>query len=85
MTLAKELTNRTLNAINANQGQTMTNDTYLSDKSLAKRYDVTRSTVWRWAQAGRLPSPVKLSPGCSRWRASDIADWEAKRVGEVAK
>lgn len=58
----------------------MTNDIYSSDKSLADRYKVSRSTIWRWAQAGRLPQPVKLSPGCSRWRSSDIAAWEAKRV-----
>lgn len=61
----------------------MTNDIYLSDKRVAERFDVSRATIWRWAQAGRLPQPVKLSPGCSRWRSSDIAAWEAKRVEEA--
>lgn len=62
----------------------MTNEIYLSDKRVAERYDVSRATIWRWVQIGRLPRPVKLSPGCTRWRASDIEGWEAKRCGEGA-
>ncbi|MGM0857225.1 MAG: helix-turn-helix transcriptional regulator [Pseudomonadota bacterium] len=61
----------------------MTNDIYLSDKRIAGRYDVSRATIWRWVQAGRLPKPVKLSPGCTRWRASDIEVWEASNCGEA--
>jgi predicted DNA-binding transcriptional regulator AlpA len=25
--------------------------------------------------AGRLPAPVRLSPGCVRWRLADLHDW----------
>lgn len=61
----------------------MTNEIYLSDKRIAERYEVSRATVWRWVQAARLPKPVKLSPGCTRWRASDVEAWEAKQVEAV--
>lgn len=54
----------------------MTNDIYLSDKRLAERYDVSRATIWRWVKTGSLPKPVKLSPGCTRWRASELQAWE---------
>lgn len=40
---------------------------YVSDLQLAKRYNVSRSTIWRWVKAGILPMPVKLSPGCTRF------------------
>lgn len=60
----------------------MTADNFLSDKIVAGRYGVSRATIWRWAQTGRFPQPVKLSPGCTRWRSSDIEQWEVKR-GEV--
>lgn len=62
----------------------MTREVFLSDKSLSVRYGVSRASIWRWVQAGRLPKPLKLSPGCTRWRSSDIEQWEAKR-GEVAQ
>ncbi|MDR5890296.1 MULTISPECIES: helix-turn-helix transcriptional regulator [Halomonas] len=61
----------------------MTIENYLSDKYVAGRYGVSRATIWRWAQSGRFPKPVKLSPGCTRWRASDLEQWETQQ-GERA-
>lgn len=52
---------------------------YLSDKQVSQRYEVARQTIWRWTQEGHLPPPVKLSPGCSRWKLSDLESWEAER------
>lgn len=57
---------------------------YLSDKSVADRYDTTRSTVWRWTKEGKLPRPVKVTNGTTRWKLRDLEAWEAKREGEVA-
>lgn len=46
---------------------------YLSDADLAERYGLkAKSTIWRWAKAGRIPAPVILSPGCTRWVAAEI-------------
>lgn len=55
-------------------------DVFLSDKKVAKRYDVHRSTLWRWIKSdARFPAPVLLSPGCTRWKLSDLEAWEAER------
>jgi len=51
---------------------------FLSDSQIAKRYDVTRQTVWRWAANDpKFPNSIKFSAGCTRWRLSDIEAWES--------
>ena len=49
---------------------------YAQDKDLASRYSVTRGTIWRWAAEGRIPQPLKLTPGCARWRIVDLESFE---------
>ena len=55
------------------------NERFLSDQAVAKRYDVSRATIWRWTSEGRFPRPVRLTEGCTRWRESDLEQWEASR------
>ena len=55
---------------------TQIQQTYLSDSKLAERYSSSRATIWRWVAQGKYPKPVKLSPGCTRWRLSDVIEWE---------
>lgn len=56
-------------------------ETYFSDNDLARRYNVARPTVWRWARVqDDFPKPVKLTPGCTRWKASEIEVWEARQA-----
>jgi prophage regulatory protein len=52
--------------------------TFFSDKDLADRYRVHRSTIWRWIKEGRFPQPVKISPGCSRFSKDQVVAHEAK-------
>jgi len=53
----------------------------LSDKQLAERFSVARTTVWRWMRTDpAFPRPVSLSPGCTRWRLADVEAWEAARA-----
>jgi hypothetical protein len=41
----------------------MTDDDQLLDAdAVANLYSVSRGTVWRWWQAGRIPAPVKQRP-----------------------
>ena len=35
-------------------------------------FPVSRSAFWAGVKKGRYPSPVKLSPRCSAWRAEDV-------------
>lgn len=53
---------------------------YVSDVQLAARYGVSRSTIWRWVASGRLPSPVALSPGTTRWLVSEIEARDAEML-----
>ncbi|NGM45165.1 AlpA family phage regulatory protein [Rhodobacter sp. SGA-6-6] len=58
---------------------------FLTDKQIASRYDVSRPTVWRWLKVDpSFPHPVRLSPGCVRWRLTDIEKWEAEKAGAAA-
>ena len=54
--------------------------TYASDAQLAQRYGVCRPTIWRWVKQNAFPQPVKISPGCTRWRLADVEAWEDSRV-----
>lgn len=52
------------------------NERYLRDSEVAHRYGICRQTAWRWAAQGKLPEPIKLSQGVTRWRLSDLRDHE---------
>ncbi|SFO30433.1 transcriptional regulator, AlpA family [Roseovarius lutimaris] len=59
-------------------------ETYLSDHHLSARYNVHRSTPWRWTNTDpTFPKPVKLSPQCSRWKLSEIEAWETRRAASA--
>ncbi|WP_084154318.1 AlpA family phage regulatory protein [Nitrincola lacisaponensis] len=58
-------------------------ESYLSDKDIAQRYSIGRATVWRWITTRKFPSPVKLSPGCTRWKNSDVTKWEAEQEAKA--
>ena len=47
---------------------------YSSDKTLARYFDISRSTVWLWSKTGRLPKPKKLSEGTSRFENSKVKE-----------
>ena len=53
---------------------------YVTDTALAERFQVSRTTIWRWAQARRFPDPIKLSAGCTRWRLADVEQWENEQL-----
>lgn len=52
---------------------------YLSDRQVALRFDISKATVWRWHDNNPdFPRRIKLSPGTSRWRLSDLVQFEMK-------
>lgn len=58
---------------------------FLTDKSVAARYCVSRPTIWGWVREDpTFPKPIKFSPGCTRWKLSEIEAWEAAKAGEAA-
>lgn len=59
-------------------------ETFLRDLDLMARWGVSRNTVWRWARdRPDLPRPVRLSPGCTRWRLSEIEAWETAQTNAL--
>lgn len=59
---------------------------YLADTGVSIRYSVSRSTIWRWLKEGKFPKPIRLGEGSTRWRLSDLEDWEkSKEVEGVSK
>ncbi len=56
-------------------------ETFLSDRQLAARYSVHHLTPRRWAKEDpTFPQPIKLTPGCCRWKLSEIEAWEAAKA-----
>lgn len=45
---------------------------YASAKALAREFETTESTIWRWAASGRIPAPLKLGPGTTRWEVAEV-------------
>lgn len=62
----------------------MSQSRFLSDKSVAARYEFSRASTWRLTKAGKLPKPIKLTNGSTRWKLSDLEAWEAKQEGGLA-
>lgn len=58
---------------------------FLKDADVAKRFAVSRQTIWKWVKRGWFPEPVQISTGTTRWRFSDVLTFERKlqrvRVG----
>jgi predicted DNA-binding transcriptional regulator AlpA len=66
------------------QNSTQSSAAWLSDRDLAKRYAVSRMTIWRWARSGHLPAPRKVGPNVTRWPAQAIEAHDASIAGEAA-
>ena len=72
--MEKEITSGTENR--ELQGKLLRVDT------VAALLDVSIRHVWRLADSGRMPRPVKLG-GSRRWRAEEIKDWIDKGCNHV--
>lgn len=57
---------------------------YLTDRQLAEHYSVSRATIWRWVQQGRLPPPIQISAGTTRFSSDAIErrDLERERAAQ---
>jgi prophage regulatory protein len=56
--------------------QALPGDAYIRQaRLLGDVLPVSRSTLWRWVNAGTFPAPVKLSAGLIAWRVQDVRIW----------
>ena len=57
---------------------------YLPDVEVAARYSTHRCWPWRLVKRdSTFPKRVTLTPGCTRWKLSDLEAWEAAKASEV--
>jgi predicted DNA-binding transcriptional regulator AlpA len=47
----------------------------VSAEDACRTIGVSKATWDRYASAGKVPKPVRLSPGCVRWLVSDLDLW----------
>ena len=60
-------------------------ETYLTDRQLGARFGVHHLTPRRWLKTdSTFPRPVHLTPGCTRWKLSEILAWEAAKARQTA-
>ena len=60
-------------------------ETYLSDRQLGARWGVHHLTPRRWERTDAgFPRSIKLTPGCCRWKLSEIEAWEAHKASNTA-
>jgi prophage regulatory protein len=52
---------------------------FVRQKLLLHFIPLSRSTLWRWVNAGAFPNPVRLSDGITAWRAEDVRRWITER------
>jgi len=51
-------------------------------EKVAKRYDTTTKSIWRWSKQGTFPKPYKLTAGVTAWKNSELAEWEKNRTNK---
>jgi predicted DNA-binding transcriptional regulator AlpA len=60
-------------------------ETYLSDRDLGARWGVHHLTPRRWEKTDpTFPRSIKLTPGCCRWKLSEIEAWETAKAQTAA-
>jgi predicted DNA-binding transcriptional regulator AlpA len=62
---------------------TRCSERYLTVDEVAARFSASRATIWRWVKNNsQFPKPIKISPGATRWKRSDLVRFEAQILGE---
>ena len=56
---------------------------YIRVSLLASMLGISESTVWRWANEGKLPKPIKLSKRVTVWREDEVKE-AIERLSEVS-
>lgn len=57
---------------------------YLSIREVRTRYSVGNTTVYDWLKTTDFPKPYRIGPKLSRWKLSELEEWETKNKGGTA-
>ena len=59
---------------------------FLTDNQVAEILGVHRGWVWRMIRNKTdFPTPIKLSPGVTRWRAEELENWINLKEEEASR
>lgn len=50
---------------------------FLSVDQVAKRYNVSTDSIWRWVRIKTFPSPFRIGTGITRWRRADVEQYDS--------
>ncbi|WP_428348182.1 helix-turn-helix transcriptional regulator [Methylonatrum kenyense] len=48
---------------------------YISNREVQQRYSISRTTLWRRVNEGKMPPPREIL-GLKRWSVADLEKWE---------
>lgn len=52
-------------------------EVFYSVHDVAARYRISVNSVWRWTSHRKdFPNPIKIGPGCTRWRLTELEAFE---------
>ena len=49
--------------------------TLLKLSDVKEKTQLSKSTIYKWIDAGKFPAPKKLGDRCVRWASTDIDEW----------
>jgi predicted DNA-binding transcriptional regulator AlpA len=56
---------------------------FVTPNWLKEYFSISNSTMYAWCASGYLPPMIAIGPRARRFRAEDIARFEAERVGSA--
>lgn len=65
--------------------ETQTKIALLTKEEVAKKLQLSVRTIYRMAQGGEMPAPVKIGKHVVRWRSDVLDDWMANDCARVAR
>jgi predicted DNA-binding transcriptional regulator AlpA len=63
---------------------TMSNSGFVRLPTLLSLFACSRSTIWRWVKAGKIPAPKKLGPRVTAWNVAEIRQVISDHMSGVA-
>lgn len=49
--------------------------TLLKLNDVKEKTQLSKSTIYKWIEAGKFPAPKQLGDRCVRWASTDIDNW----------
>ena len=47
----------------------------ITKKAVARKLNISPSTVYRWSKDGRMPEPISIGPNKTLWIEEEVTNW----------